>query len=325
MNSTLVGPIPSTGETAPRAGGDHHSPQSPSEVPDRVSHFEQRRGKRIRASIVEESFRLAGGVGDFPHAITDAVERLHAGSLIIDDIEDDSEGRRGRPALHREVGVPQALNTGNLMYFQALEELSRAPFPGRIRSRIVGRTIRSVRRCHEGQAIDLSVRADKIARDTAFRICQRISRLKTGSLTGLSAWIGSIVADPPPTKVKALTRFGRRIGVCLQMRNDLQELERFVGGDPRCDDLRNVRITWPWAWAAHVVSELEFRSLQGMLLEGEGNVDRLRPLAARLLARIGDDGHRQISRELAREFEILSQHVVSTDRLRSVIRSLESR
>ena len=68
-------------------------------------------GKQFRASVVRESYLSAGGRGEVPIQITEAIELLHAGSLIIDDIEDGSDTRRGRATLHREVGVPLALNT----------------------------------------------------------------------------------------------------------------------------------------------------------------------------------------------------------------------
>ena len=48
---------------------------------------------------------------------------LHTASLIIDDIEDESETRRGEKAAHIVYGVPRALNAGNYVYFLALEKL----------------------------------------------------------------------------------------------------------------------------------------------------------------------------------------------------------
>jgi hypothetical protein len=55
------------------------------------------------------------------------VESLHAGSLIVDDIEDDSDLRRDAATLHRIYGVPVALNAGNWLYFWPQVLLSRIP------------------------------------------------------------------------------------------------------------------------------------------------------------------------------------------------------
>ena len=77
-------------------------------------------GKRLRAILLEQAFAFAGGRGSAPAQIVDAVEMLHACSLVIDDFEDDSLIRRVQPALHRVIGPARAVNAGNWMYFRAL-------------------------------------------------------------------------------------------------------------------------------------------------------------------------------------------------------------
>ena len=93
------------------------------------------RGKRIRGQLVTFSYRLL--CGDLPDTAlaekrcrlaAEAVEFIHAGSLIVDDIEDGSPVRRGRPALHLRHGMPVALNAGNWLYFwpfDLFKELAR--------------------------------------------------------------------------------------------------------------------------------------------------------------------------------------------------------
>src|SRR5688572_28382102 len=70
----------------------------------------ERPGKALRAGLVSRCYELAGGSGACPDELSAIVEILHAGSLVIDDIEDASTLRRGRPALHALYGVPVALN-----------------------------------------------------------------------------------------------------------------------------------------------------------------------------------------------------------------------
>jgi geranylgeranyl diphosphate synthase type 3 len=41
----------------------------------------------------------------------------------MDDVEDNSELRRGSPVAHTIYGVPQTINTANYVYFQAVQEL----------------------------------------------------------------------------------------------------------------------------------------------------------------------------------------------------------
>ncbi len=232
--------------------------------------FLSRCGKRIRAAIVNESFRLAGGDGDAPQQIAEAIELLHAGSLIVDDIEDDSAQRRGRPTLHREIGMPLALNTGNWMYFRSLEKLAEAEIDPKSSHRMLVQVVRTVRRCHEGQALDLSAAVDLLQPSEIRPTALAISRLKTGGLTALSSWLGATAAGANRITRKALGRFGMNVGVCLQMRNDLNELRRFLQGEQRFDDLRNARVTWPWAWAAKTMSKTEMLVLQHRLRHAPG-------------------------------------------------------
>ena len=77
--------------------------------------FLDRTGKRIRQSVVELVYAMAGGSGQLPPCLGEAIEWLHAGSLVIDDIQDESPMRRGQPSLHMQIGVPLALNAGNWM------------------------------------------------------------------------------------------------------------------------------------------------------------------------------------------------------------------
>ncbi len=41
----------------------------------------------------------------------------------MDDVEDNSELRRGIPVAHTIYGIPQTINTANYVYFLAMQEL----------------------------------------------------------------------------------------------------------------------------------------------------------------------------------------------------------
>jgi len=55
--------------------------------------------------------------------IMKVVRMLHNASLLVDDIEDDSQLRRGQPVAHKIYGIPQTINTANYVYFLAYQEL----------------------------------------------------------------------------------------------------------------------------------------------------------------------------------------------------------
>ncbi|KAJ8482512.1 hypothetical protein ONZ45_g14921 [Pleurotus djamor] len=80
-------------------------------------------GKDMRTRLIE-AFNLWLEVPEGElRIIAKIVNMLHSASLLVDDIEDDSQLRRGQPVAHRIYGIPQTINTANYVYFQAFREL----------------------------------------------------------------------------------------------------------------------------------------------------------------------------------------------------------
>ena len=263
-------------------------------------------GKRLRATLLERAYTFAGGRSVAPALIVDAVEMLHAGSLVIDDFEDDSLTRRGQPALHRVIGPARAVNAGNWMYFRALE-LAAAAWEDPVRSAaLVGRFIAVARQCHEGQAVDLATRVDEVTPRQAQVTALVISRWKTGRLASLAAWCGAHSAAGDPRTLQAVAAFGCRVGICLQMKNDLDELRELLAGSERCDDLRNRRVTWPWAWAASELSPGQFAAWQRRLRRAEEQPAALHALARELLDATHAQGAAAINTRLDRAIDRLT-------------------
>jgi geranylgeranyl pyrophosphate synthase len=210
-----------------------------------------------------------------PLNLIEFVELLHAGSLVIDDIQDSSSLRRGKPTLHEVVGTPLAINTGNWMYFLALEKLQELPLPAEALSSVYAETISTIRQAHEGQALDLSAKVVEMDREAIYPTVRAICRLKTGGLTALAAKLEAALAGADFNRQKAFHSFGLHLGIALQMQNDLVELRSATGYGGRNDDLRQARVTWPWAWFSRFRSPKSFLSLQCMLLESNDDDSRL--------------------------------------------------
>ncbi len=278
--------------------------------------FLDRTGKRIRKSVVELVFAMAGGSGQLPPCLGEAIEWLHAGSLVIDDIQDESPMRRGQPSLHMQIGVPLALNAGNWMYFQALEKLFDGSLHRKIQNRFVHHLVRTALRCHRGQSLDLGTRVDQIERSNIPCIVTEISRLKTGSLVSMAATFGAVSAEARRPLRVALSRFGMQIGIALQMRNDLEELRSMTQDSNefqtiRMEDLRNARITWPWAWAYSLCSPDEFAALLAQIPESRRDSRALSRLATRLLSHSERCGDAAIQRRIDHQFCRLAAHDVN--------------
>ncbi len=290
-----------------------------------ASDFKMRQGKRIRGSMVQLSFEMAGGLGSVPHVIAEAIELLHTGSLVIDDVQDESLLRRGELTLHRVIGIPLAINAGNWMYFRALELLTTASLPLNQQSRLVDAMVTAGRRCHEGQAIDLHARVDQMPMAHWKETINAISLLKTGILVELAVAMGCIAADASTSSFSAMASFGRQIGIALQMRNDLDEIRKIVnvptgGGGVRDDDLRNARITWPWVWALELVGESRCASIVQRL---GLSADERQSVAGELLSISQTLGDQVISDFIAEQVRLLSEHIIDRELLKRIRECLQ--
>ena len=63
-------------------------------------------GKGIRPALCLATCRAFGGDADDARPSATAIEMLHNAFLVHDDVEDESELRRGLPTMHAEHGVP---------------------------------------------------------------------------------------------------------------------------------------------------------------------------------------------------------------------------
>jgi geranylgeranyl pyrophosphate synthase len=237
-----------------------------------VADMVSRPGKEVRARLVEHAFALASAASpcscaELPPELPQIVEMLHAGSLVVDDIEDEATHRRGAPALHRTWGLPVALNAGNWMYFWPLFVMSSLPVDRSTATSLFRRTAQTLLRCHQGQALDLSLRIDTLAQDEVASAVNATTRLKTGSLLALSCSLGAIAAHASPMVETALSTFGREVGVALQMFDDLSGIVSPARRAKGMEDLAGSRPTWVWAWLADEVDAHTFRMLQRAPLE----------------------------------------------------------
>lgn len=81
-------------------------------------------GKEIRTLLIEAFNKWLSVPREQLDVISRVVRMLHSASLMVDDIEDGAQLRRGQPVAHRIYGVPQTINTANYVYFLAYKELA---------------------------------------------------------------------------------------------------------------------------------------------------------------------------------------------------------
>jgi geranylgeranyl pyrophosphate synthase len=271
--------------------------------------FLSRPGKEFRARLVHLGWELSGRSTPPPPELPLIVEALHCGSLIVDDIEDESRERRGAPALHCRYGLPKALNAGNFLYFWALELLSRLELPPITELGLHRAFSRTLLACHQGQALDLAVNISALAQRDVYATVSAVTQLKTGKLCELAAQMGAIAAGASQVKALAIAQFGRELGVGLQMLDDLGGITGARRAHKGREDLLHGRPTWPWAWAAETMEPEAYSVVQthgAQVLDCGEHPDRL---ASSLSSAVGKHGRAQARSRLASAFTRLAQAV----------------
>lgn len=278
-------------------------------IHDPLRPFLGRPGKEFRARLVEACYRLGGGKGSTPSRLPLLLEVLHAGSLVVDDIQDDAKMRRGSPALHVQYGVPVALNAGNWLYFWAfswVEHLGLGPLQELYAYRWLSK---GLLRCHHGQGLDLTANSAKEAQGDVQNTVSATTALKTGGLFELAAGLGAIAAGASRERVRVLADFGRDLGTGLQMLDDLGGIANPGRHQKGEEDLVNGRLTWPWSWAAALVSPGEYAALCAQSAQVQAGTLAPKVLAHRLKARTSDYGTTQVHAHLAKALAALTESV----------------
>lgn len=228
--------------------------------------FLSRSGKRLRAQLVElgAHHMLPNGTPDAEKlALAEqALEAIHAGSMVVDDIEDESVLRRGQPTMHRRFGLARALNSGNWLYFFPLEQVRRWGLSPEHENEIYRMFHSALLRAHFGQALDVGLPIDEVPQAEVAELCLASLELKSGALTELAVAVGAAVASHALSRGEVLQGardFGRDFGTALQMFDDAGNLDPVAGMEiKRFEDLRLRRPSWLWAHAARNFSAAQY-------------------------------------------------------------------
>jgi predicted secreted hydrolase len=154
-------------------------------------------------------------------------EIMHVGSLIVDDIQDKSETRRGGPSCHKTYGEAIAINAGTAAYFLSMHILyERTPsLTPETRLKMYDMYMLTLRAGHAGQAFDINgldymmddIVDGKVDGQVLIDRVTCTHRLKSAVPAGNLARMGAQVAGADIKKIEALGRYFEAIGVAFQI------------------------------------------------------------------------------------------------------------
>ena len=208
-------------------------------------------GKRIRPLLGLLAYSSI--TGDYHRALPGAaaVELGHNFSLVHDDIEDGDRERRHRPALWARYGIPQAINTGDVLFSLsrvALHRLTELGFSDHTVLRLMRLYDQTCVALCEGQYLDIwmSDHEDALSVDLYFDMIGR----KTAALIAGSIEAGAVLATEDDEVIARYRAFGWDLGIAFQLNDDLLGIwgrEAATGKEPT--DLARKKKTLPVIYA----------------------------------------------------------------------------
>jgi geranylgeranyl diphosphate synthase, type II len=205
-----------------------------------LTSYLSRTGKGIRPALCIATCRAFGGDPSDAVASATAIEMLHNAFLVHDDIEDDSELRRGLPTLHTEHGVPIAINAGDMLTALSVRVL-RENLPGLgqpLTWRVYDEFEHMMQESLEGQAMELGWVRDNRCDITEEDYLRMVLKKTCWYSFIHPCRIGALIATKDGVDLDRFNRFGSYLGTAFQIQDDLLNLtgdERLygkeIGGD----------------------------------------------------------------------------------------------
>jgi len=194
-----------------------------------VTHQVKTGGKRVRPTLTLLSCQACGG--RLADALLPAAtfELIHNYSLIMDDIIDHGELRRGRPTVRAEYGDTQALLAG-MFHREVLGEMAQNSIRPREMYALV---VNAIKQTIEGERMDIlfeqSSRSDqytakhryaKVTPELYFKVIKK----KTAELIRAACLAGAIAARARKPYLEAISTYGEKVGLAFQVIDDFLDI-----------------------------------------------------------------------------------------------------
>jgi geranylgeranyl diphosphate synthase type II len=248
-------------------------------------------GKRIRPILVLTAAGAAGGKDDNALRPACAVELVHTYSLIHDDLPamDDDDFRRGHPTCHRAFDEGTAILAGDALLTMAFDLLSAdgAAIKDSLRLRMVQELARAAgwRGMVGGQQVDM----DSEGSEPDLPLLEYIHTHKTGALIRCSVILGGLSADADDTTLKALSKFGEKVGLAFQVVDDILDVTATTEemGKDQGSDAERGKITYPGLFGLEGARERAFKLVEDAksVVDGVDITGRLAEIADYVLLR----------------------------------------
>ncbi|WP_117593334.1 polyprenyl synthetase family protein [Haloprofundus halophilus] len=180
----------------------------PDELSEQLGHVSLAGGKRVRPTV---TLLVCEAVGGDPVDAVDfavGVELVHNASLVVDDIIDRSDLRRGTPSAWAEYGYGPAILASDGLLGEAFALFSAEEQAMQV-------VAESMVELGEGEATEL------VAQPTNEEEYMELARRKTGALFRAAAEVGAVAGGADPFAVESFGEYAERVGIAFQIRDDV--------------------------------------------------------------------------------------------------------
>ncbi len=208
-------------------------------IPEVANHLISSGGKRLRPMLTLAMAKLTGYSGDGHIKLAAAVEFMHTATLLHDDVVDQSEMRRGRPAARKVWGNEASVLVGDFLLGQAFKMMVEV---GSLRALEILSSAAAV--IAEGEVMQLGAAKNTATTEDEYLA---VIRAKTAELFAAACEVGPVLTNRPKAEAAACRSFGMNLGIAFQLVDDALDyggksakLGKNIG-----DDFREGKITLP--------------------------------------------------------------------------------
>jgi octaprenyl-diphosphate synthase len=193
-------------------------------------------GKRLRPALLLLSSRLFDYQGRGAIRLGAVVEIIHTATLVHDDIIDEADTRRGRPAANTQWGNSKCVLAGDWLYMQAFKIAVRER-----NFRVLDALIELTQQMVEGELLQMEKLGKLISLDEHFDLIYR----KTACLFSVCMRMGAILGGATTEQEENLAQYGHDLGMAFQIVDDVLDLtaSEEILGKPVASDLREGKVT----------------------------------------------------------------------------------
>lgn len=232
-------------------------------VPELARYLIEAGGKRLRPMLTLAAASLFDGNGNNQINFAAAVEFMHNATLLHDDVVDESDMRRGKPAARKIWGNQASVLVGDFLLGQAFMMMVET---GDLRAlEVLSRAAATIA---EGEVFQLAKAGDFNATEQDYA---QVVIAKTATLFEAATVVGAMAGGASAEHIDALGLYGRELGWAFQLVDDVLDYGGTAGtlGKNTGDDLREGKMTLPVILALKAASESERAVLTSTL----GNMD----------------------------------------------------